>query len=53
MEEAGSYLVGEHDFKSFCSVRTQVTDTVRRIYKLVRKEWRYDKDYCNGKWFFI
>jgi tRNA pseudouridine38-40 synthase len=34
MEEAGSYLVGEHDFKSFCSVRTQVTDTVRRIYKL-------------------
>lgn len=42
MEKAGSYLVGEHDFKSFCSVKTQVTDTVRTIYDLtVTKE---DKD---------
>ena len=39
MEEAAGYLVGEHDFKSFCSVNTQVSSTVRRIYKLqVEKE---------------
>ena len=29
MREAAQYLVGEHDFKSFCSIRTQVEDTVR------------------------
>ncbi len=34
MQKAASYLVGEHDFKSFCSVKTQVTDTVRTIYQL-------------------
>lgn len=34
MIEAASYLIGEHDFKSFCSTRTQVTDTVRTIYDL-------------------
>ena len=39
MQEASKYLVGEHDFKSFCSARTQVTDTVRTIYSLdVSKE---------------
>lgn len=31
MRQAASYLVGEHDFKSFCSVRTSVEDTVRTI----------------------
>ncbi|MDF2590327.1 MAG: pseudouridylate synthase [Anaerocolumna sp.] len=34
MIEASKYLVGEHDFKSFCSTRTQVLDTVRTIYNL-------------------
>ncbi len=34
MQEAAAYLVGEHDFKSFCSVKTQVADTVRTIYQL-------------------
>ncbi len=34
MSEAAGYLIGEHDFKSFCSVRAQVTDTVRRIYDI-------------------
>lgn len=39
MQEAAKYLVGEHDFKSFCSARTQVTDTLRTIYSLdVSKE---------------
>lgn len=34
MKQAAAYLIGEHDFKSFCSIRTQVEDTVRRIYSL-------------------
>ncbi len=34
MREAAGHLIGEHDFKSFCSVKTQVTDTVRTIYQL-------------------
>lgn len=31
MESAAKYLVGEHDFKSFCSTRTQVENTVREV----------------------
>lgn len=34
MKKAAEYIVGEHDFKSFCSARTQVTDTVRTVYSL-------------------
>lgn len=34
MKEAAAYLVGEHDFKSFCSADTQVESTVRTIYDL-------------------
>ena len=34
MRQAAGYLVGEHDFKSFCSVKTQASDTVREIYNL-------------------
>jgi len=34
MHEAAAYLVGEHDFKSFCSVNTTVESTVRTIYSL-------------------
>lgn len=32
MQEAAGYLVGTHDFKSFCSSHTAVEDTVRMIY---------------------
>lgn len=39
MRKAAAYLVGEHDFKSFCTARTQVTNTVRTIYGIdVKKE---------------
>lgn len=31
MRQAASYLVGEHDFVSFCNVRTDVENTVRTI----------------------
>ena len=34
MREAAAYIVGEHDFKSFCCVRTQAESTVRIIYSL-------------------
>lgn len=34
MREGAKYLIGEHDFRSFCSSRTQIEDTVRTIYQL-------------------
>ena len=34
MRVAAGYLVGEHDFKSFCSIHARVETTVRRIYAL-------------------
>lgn len=33
MKEAAAYLVGEHDFKSFCQVGAQVQSTVRTLYQ--------------------
>ncbi len=38
MREAAAYLVGEHDFKSFCQTGAQVESTVRRIYELTVEE---------------
>lgn len=39
MREAGAFVVGEHDFKSFCGSGAQVKTTVRTIYELsVEKE---------------
>ncbi len=34
MREAARYLIGEHDFKSFCTPRTQAEETVRTIYDI-------------------
>ncbi len=34
MRQAAAYLVGEHDFKSFCAAGAQVNTTVRTIYSL-------------------
>lgn len=34
MQQAAEYLKGEHDFMSFCNVRTDVEDTVRTITAL-------------------
>lgn len=36
MREGASYLIGEHDFASFCNIRTNVEDTVRNVYSI---EW--------------
>jgi len=38
MQRAADYLVGEHDFKSFCSVNTVAETTVRTIYALTVKK---------------
>lgn len=34
MKEGAEYLKGEHDFASFCNVRTNTIDTVRTIYDI-------------------
>ena len=34
MQQAAEYLRGEHDFKSFCTEKPEVTNTVRTIYSL-------------------
>ncbi len=34
MKAAAAYLVGEHDFASFCSSKSQVKTTVRTVYTL-------------------
>lgn len=34
MQEGAKYLVGEHDFKSFCTANPDVENTVRTIYSL-------------------
>ena len=52
MQRAADYLVGEHDFKSFCSARSQVENTVRTIYFLqVIKEGDQIRIRINGNGF--
>ena len=34
MREGAAYIVGEHDFASFCNVRTNVEDTVRTVHDI-------------------
>ena len=34
MQRAAAYLVGEHDFKSFCTAKPEVTNPVRTVYSL-------------------
>lgn len=34
MREAASLLIGEHDFKGFCSIKTQAETTVRTVYSI-------------------
>ena len=38
MKEAAAYIVGEHDFKSFCQTGAQVESTVRTIYSVEVEE---------------
>lgn len=34
MRKGAEYLVGEHDFVSFCNIRTSVSDTVRTVHSI-------------------
>ncbi len=45
MKKAAEYIVGEHDFKSFCSVKTQVESTVRTVYSLEVANKTYKEKY--------
>ena len=38
MQQAAAYLVGEHDFKSFCAVAAVVETTVRTVYEVTVEE---------------
>ncbi|KUP04820.1 tRNA pseudouridine synthase A [Bacillus coahuilensis p1.1.43] len=38
MEEASRYLLGTHDFTSFCSAKTEVEDKVRTIFTISMEE---------------
>ncbi|MGM7703693.1 tRNA pseudouridine(38-40) synthase TruA [Pseudalkalibacillus sp. Hm43] len=38
MREAALFLLGEHDFTSFCSAKTEVVDKVRIVHRLEIKE---------------
>lgn len=52
MKQAAQYLVGKHDFKSFCSPKTDVLDTVREIYSLeIRKDGDIIKIRISGNGF--
>ena len=42
MREAAGYLIGEHDFKSFCQTGAQVESTIRTIYDLQIREEESD-----------
>ncbi len=44
MNEAGRHLIGEHDFKSFCSVHTQALTTVRDIIDIKTERDAIDKE---------
>ena len=42
MNEAGKYLVGIHDFKSFCAAQTQVKTTVRTVLGITVEQQEND-----------
>ena len=52
MRKAAEYIVGEHDFASFCSAGSQVKETVRTVYCLeVTKEGNMIKIHIEGSGF--
>lgn len=52
MQQAADYLVGEHDFKSFCTPKEDVENTVRTIYYIkVIREGNFVKIRINGNGF--
>ena len=45
MRRGAAYLVGEHDFVSFCNVRTNVSDTVRTVEDVTGRSGYRDSHY--------
>lgn len=46
MREGATHLIGEHDFTSFCSIRTVVEDKIRHIYDI--SIWE-EEEFGSGK----
>ncbi|MGX7106305.1 tRNA pseudouridine(38-40) synthase TruA [Hutsoniella sourekii] len=46
MQEAAQFLVGRHDFTSFCSTKTDKEDKVRSLYEVQVYEDRLNKELC-------
>jgi len=52
MRKAAAHFIGTHDFRSFCSARTDKTNTVRTIYELsIEKENELVKIFIKGDGF--
>ena len=52
MQQAANYLIGEHDFKSFCTPKEGVENTVRTIYEIkVQREGNMVRIRINGNGF--
>jgi len=52
MNQAASYLIGEHDFTSFCSAKTFVEDKVRTVYDVrVVRDGSFVWVICRGNGF--
>ena len=53
MREGALYLMGTHDFTSFCSAKTEVVDRVRTITKIeLIEDGTVDVSFC-GRWFSL
>ncbi|HZG72629.1 MAG TPA: tRNA pseudouridine(38-40) synthase TruA [Chondromyces sp.] len=46
MEKAAGYLIGQHDFTSFCSAKTEVEDKVRRITDIAIVQDQEELELC-------
>ena len=54
MKKAAGYLVGEHDFKSFCVAKAKVQSTIRTIYDIrIEKEGDYISIIVSGNGFLF
>lgn len=54
MKKAASYLIGEHDFKSFCVAKAKVLSTVRTIYDIrIEKQGDYISIFVSGNGFLF
>lgn len=54
MQKGAQYLIGEHDFKSFCAAKAQVLTTIRTIYEIrVEKAGNYVTIRVSGSGFLF